>query len=80
MTRGRRSLALAMAASLAAGCATQPVAEIKPGEKPPLDTEEAGFWMQMDRIEESVRTSGQRVRDPALNAYVQEIFCDLSPD
>lgn len=80
MTRGRRALALAMAASLAAGCATQPVAEIKPGEKPPLDTEEAGFWMQMDRIEESVRTSGQRVRDPALNAYVREIFCDLSPD
>ena len=76
----RRCLALAMAMLLAAGCATQPVVDVKPGEQPSLDTAEAGFWMQMDRIERSVRTSGRVVRDPGLNAYLREIFCDLSPD
>ncbi len=80
MNPWRGLLVLTMAALLAAGCAAQPVVDIKPGEQPPLDTEEAGFWMQMDRIEQSVRTSGRVVRDPELNAYLREIFCDLSPD
>ncbi len=74
-----RVLAVAMAALLAAGCATQPVVDIRPGEQPSLDTDEAGFWMQMDRIEQSVRTSGRLVHDPEINAYLRRIFCDLSP-
>ena len=73
-------LALAMAAVFATGCATQPVLDVKPGEQPLLDTEEAGFWMQMDRVEQRVRTSGRVVRDPELNAYLGGIFCELSPD
>jgi hypothetical protein len=80
MNPSRRYLALAMATVFAAGCVTQPVVDIKPGEQPPLETEEAGFWMQMDRLEQSVRTSGRVVRDPELNAYLRLIFCDLSPD
>ncbi len=80
MSRWRGLLAMAMTALLASGCATQVIVDVKPGEQPALDTEEAGFWMQMDRIERSVRTSGRVVRDRELNAYLREIFCDLSPD
>ena len=80
MNPWRGLLALTMVALLAAGCVAQPVVDIKPGEQPPLDTDEAGFWMQMDRIEQRVRTSGRVVRDPELNAYLREIFCDLSPN
>jgi hypothetical protein len=80
MSPGRKFLAMAMAILLAAGCATQPVVDIQPGEQPPIESAEAGFWMQMDRIERSVRTSGRLVRDPELNSYMREIFCDLSPD
>lgn len=80
MSPWRGLLALAIAALLAAGCVARPVVDIEPGEQPLLDTDEAGFWMQMDRIEQSVRTSGRVVRNPELNAYLREIFCDLSPD
>ena len=80
MNPWRGLLALTMVALLAAGCVAQPVVDIKPGEQPPLDTDEAGFWMQMNRIEQRVRTSGRVVRDPELNAYLREIFCDLSPN
>ncbi len=80
MSPWRGWLTLAMAMVFATACATQPVLDIKPGEQPLLDTEEAGFWMQMDRIERNVRTSGRVVRDAELNAYLREIFCHLSPD
>jgi hypothetical protein len=69
-----------MATLLVAACVTQPVVDIKPGEQPPLESQEAGFWMQMDRVERSVRTSGRVVRDPELNAYLRGVFCNLSPD
>jgi len=51
--------------------------DIKPGERPGLDSDEAGLWMQMDRLEESLRTSGRLVTDPGLNAYVREMVCKL---
>src|SRR3990172_2481936 len=53
------------------------LADIKPGERPALDSDEAGLWMQMDRLEESLRTSGRLVTDPGLNAYVREMVCKL---
>ena len=80
MNLWHRVFALAMATLLAAGCVTQPVVDIKPGEQPSLETDEAGFWMQMDRIEQSLQTSGRIVRDPEFNAYLRRIFCDLSPE
>ncbi len=80
MNPWRRCSAVAMATLLVAACVTQPIVDVKPGEQPPLESQEAGFWMQMDRVEQSVRTSGRVVRDPELNAYLREIFCDLAPD
>lgn len=80
MSSRRTWLALALMSLLATSCATQPVVDVQPGEKPPLESEEAGFWMMMDRIEKRVRTSGHIVRDEELNAYLQEFFCALTPD
>ncbi len=80
MSSDRIWLALALVSLLAAGCATQPVTDVEPGQRPPLESEEAGFWMQMDRVEERVRTSGRVVRDEDLNAYVREMLCRLAAD
>lgn len=55
-----------------------PVAEIAPGERPALDTDEAGLWLEMDRLEAQVATSGAVVRDPGLNAYVREVVCRVA--
>ena len=80
MSSGRIWFALALMSLLAAGCATSPVVDVQPGERPPLESDEAGFWMVMDRVEERVRTSGHVVRDERLNAYVRDIFCELTLD
>lgn len=80
MSSDRIWFALALVSLLATGCATLPVTDVEPGQRPPLESEEAGFWMQMDRVEERVRTSGRVVRDEDLNAYVREILCRLVED
>jgi predicted Zn-dependent protease len=54
--------------------------DLAPGEKPPLESDEAGLWMQFDRIEEQLRGSGRVVDDPALNGYVRGVVCKLAPD
>ena len=65
-----------------ASCAATgpPPPDLKPGEKPADETVEAGLWMQMDRAEEALKTSGRVVEDPALNEYVRGIVCRLGPD
>ncbi len=81
MKRGPRSVAVALASLSVAACAAPaPVADVQPGEQPPLESEEAGFWMVLDRLEERVRTSGRVERDETLNGYVRQIFCELAPD
>ena len=62
------------------GCAVQPVEEIQPGERPSIETDEAGLWMYMDTIEGELKSSGRVVADPALNAYVGNIICRLTPE
>ena len=52
--------------------------DLSPGERPPLATDEAGLWMQSDRLEQRLRTSGNLVRDQEINAYLQEITCNLA--
>jgi predicted Zn-dependent protease len=54
------------------------IPHLQPAERPPLSSDEGGLWMLADRAEESLKTSGSRVRDPALNAYVQNIACRLA--
>ena len=81
MRTPRNVVALALASLLWTACAAGgPVADLSPGQRPALDTDEAGLWMQMDRIEADLRTSGRVVRDPALNAHVRDIVCRLAPE
>lgn len=75
---------LVMIISLFLGCAScttvGPVEDINPGERPSLDSDEAGLWMYMDSVEKAVASSGRVVTDPELNEYVRGIVCRLSPD
>ncbi len=54
--------------------------DLAPGMRPPLDSDEAGLWMQMDRVEASLKSSGQLVTDGRLNAYLRGVLCKLAPD
>jgi len=67
---------------LASGCVTTggDVADIQPGEKPDITTDEAGLWMVMNRAERDLKTSGRIESDPELNAYVRGVVCRLKAD
>jgi beta-barrel assembly-enhancing protease len=56
------------------------LADIRPGQRPAIDTEEAGLWMMTDRIEGRLRTSGRVVTDADLNAYVRDVVCKLATE
>jgi predicted Zn-dependent protease len=60
-------------------CATAPVGDINPGERPTASSDEAGLWMEMDEMERRLASSGRVVDDPALNEYVRGIVCRLAP-
>jgi len=57
---------------------TYAVAELQPGERPDIKSTEAGLWMVMDRAETNLSTSGNRITDPALNAYIKAIMCKIA--
>lgn len=57
---------------------TYRIRDLNPGERPPLETDEAGLWMQSDNLEQRIRTSGNLVRDEEINAYLQELTCKLA--
>ena len=80
MTPRRPLTALAALGFFCASCATPPPPDIQPGETPSEETVEGGLWMHMDRAEESLKTSGRVVQDPALNEYVRGIVCRLGPE
>lgn len=61
-------------------CATTQMPDIKAGEKPAVESDEAGLWMYMEDIEENLKTSGRIVTDPRMNAYIRQIICKLTPD
>ncbi len=61
-----------------ASCASTDVAPIETGASPDVTTDEAGLWQQMDKYEQSLRASALLERDPALNAYVRGIVCDIT--
>ena len=52
--------------------------DIKPGERPDLATDEAGWWMVFDNVEKKLKTSGRRVTDPHINQYIRDIVCKLA--
>ena len=84
MTVFRIALAFVVVVALA-GCATpggEPGAlpDAQPGIRPAADTDEAGLWYAMDKVEANLKTSGRIVHDPALNAYVRRVLCRIAPE
>ena len=49
-----------------------------PGYTPDMSTDEAGMWMQVDKLEKDIQSSPARIRDEKLNAYVQGLVCKLA--
>lgn len=83
--RPARVAALLLCGFLGSGCATtaigvDDVADLEPGERPEAETTEGGLWMQVANLEEEVQTSGARIEDPALNAYLSELVCRIAGD
>ncbi|HXG02804.1 MAG TPA: M48 family metalloprotease [Candidatus Binatia bacterium] len=83
--RAARLPALLLLGLVAAACATPRHApgalpDLRPGERPALDTDEAGLWMQMDRLEEALRTSGTLLGDASVERYLGGVLCRLAPD
>jgi predicted Zn-dependent protease len=54
------------------------IAHLKPAERPPISSDEAGLWLLSDKYEDQLRTSGSMVRDPALNDYAKGVVCRLA--
>lgn len=77
-SRARRWSALLLSLWLF-GCATIEE-DIEPGAQPALESDEAGLWLMMDRVERDLVTSGQLADDPALQEYVRGVACRVAPD
>ncbi len=75
-----RRAGLALPLLVCSACAGGVKEDIQPGHRPSIDTDEAGLWMVMDRHEKSVKTSGRVETAPGLNAYVNDIMCQLAPE
>lgn len=56
------------------------LANQKPGQRPSLETDEAGIWMVMDNAEKEIQTAGNRIQNPKLNKYIKDIACKLAPE
>lgn len=56
------------------------IADLSPGERPKLSSDEAGWWMAMDRSEQALKTSGRLVRDDELSAYIRDVACRVAED
>ena len=54
------------------------VENIKPEERPSIESVEAGLWMQMNNYEEQLKTSGSRVKDKNLDKYLKDLLCTLT--
>ncbi|NIR31298.1 MAG: tetratricopeptide repeat protein [Gammaproteobacteria bacterium] len=80
MSRGSsRPWTVAISALALAACAVSVEKDIAPGASPPPESDEAGLWLVMDRVERELVTSGQLADDPRLQEYVREISCRVAP-
>ncbi|MCP5366808.1 MAG: M48 family metalloprotease [Hyphomicrobiales bacterium] len=75
---GTAGVADESAAQARAVLAGYQVASLSPGQRPAASTVEAGLWMQIDRVTNRMQSAGNRVTDPALNAYVAGVVCRVA--
>jgi predicted Zn-dependent protease len=73
-----KRLLLASALSLLALPAAAQRADIAPGYKPSVSSDEAGIWMIFEEAERITRQSPHLIKDPAINAYLQKMVCKLA--
>lgn len=84
----RRSFVAAVGGSLVApvaGCVTSHqtgpatgIADLPPGYRPDERSDEAGLWVNADRMEAALKTSAKRIRDEAITSLVTEITCRIA--
>ncbi|NJR44136.1 M48 family metalloprotease [bacterium] len=68
-------------ALLLGGCASTKVQDVTTNHREQLqDDDEAGLWAQMDRIEALLKDAPERVSNPELQAYLDELKCRIAPD
>jgi beta-barrel assembly-enhancing protease len=78
--RAFRMLAL-LGASLLAACASTKVTDVSAGHRDlQKDLDEAGLWFEMDRAEKTIAAAPERITDPALQQYLDQLNCKLAPD
>ena len=73
-----RRVALALPLTLAA-CASPPLGDAQPGQRPSDDTDEAGLWHTLERDEYKLRTSTAVIREKALQSYLESVLCRVAP-
>lgn len=78
LVRRTRVAAAALAAALLTCAATSHAQPRIPGLKPASDSAEAGFWDVMDKAEREARRKAELNTDPALNAYVRDLICQMA--
>lgn len=54
--------------------------ERQPGEIPAKASLEEGLWSEFSKAERSAASSADRVKDPALEAYVKQVSCRVAPE
>jgi len=71
-------ISLVAIAAMLASCATTDVDPLQADMRPSEETDEAGLWLRMDEAEDLLQQSAIVIRDPALNAYVDKVFCNVA--
>jgi predicted Zn-dependent protease len=66
--------------ALAADAPSVPVPIITPGYHPVQARDERGIWLELEDYEKAVARSPLRVRESALNEYVEEMVCRIAND
>jgi predicted Zn-dependent protease len=74
-----QTLAMAVLSLFMVACASVSTVDRQTGERPALNTTEAGLWMQMDRVEERLNTSGRVIEDEKIDEYLRQVICRLAP-
>jgi predicted Zn-dependent protease len=73
-------IVVASAAYPAAPLPVVPEPTIPPGYVPVKARDERGIWRELEEYEKSLARSPLRVRDPALNDYIENLVCRIAGD